>query len=236
MSGLPKLISPKYSLILPSSKKKITYRPFVVKEEKILLTAFQSEDQEQMVMALKQIVINCTEGQLDPENTPLFDIEYLFINIRAKSVGEILELQIKCQSCEHEMAHNINLTEIKVESPKKDSTKIQLTDAVGIVMKYPTIDLIEAVEELEEDDSESKYNAIAKCIDYIYDKETAYYTKDQTKEELIDFIDSLNNKQMELIRDFFENIPKLEEKVVFTCTKCEKENTFLLSGLSDFFL
>lgn len=237
MSGLPKIIAPKYTLILPSSKKKITYRPFVVKEEKILLTALQAEDQDQMILALKQIVSNCTEGQLDPDTTPLFDIEYLFVNIRAKSVGEILELQIKCQHCEHEMAHNINLAEVKVESPKKDATKIQLTDMVGIVMKYPTLDLIEAVDDInEEDESDVQYNAIAKCIDYIYDSDTAYYTKDQTKEEINDFIESLNKKQMESIREFFENIPKLEEKVNFTCNSCGTDNAFVLSGLTDFFL
>ncbi len=235
--SLPKIIAPFYPLTLPSSGKKINYRPFMVKEEKILLIALQAEDSTQMVSALKQIISNCTNGTVDPETTPLFDIEFLFINIRAKSVGEIVELEVKCSSCEKETAIAINIADIKVESPKKDATKIQLTDEIGLVMKYPTLDLIDSVENVtDESDIESKYETITQCIDYIYDAESVHYTKDQTKEELAEFIDSLSKEHMTKIQEFFDRIPQVKENIKFTCRHCSTVNEFEIKGFESLFI
>lgn len=238
MSGLPKPIAPKYVLTLPVSKKKISYRPFMVKEEKLLLIALQTEDPAQMVIALKQIITNCTEGSVDPDTTPLIDIEFLFVNIRAKSVGEILELHINCKECEAEMPYNINLSEIKVASPKKDALKFQLSDEIGIVMKYPSIDMIDEIDMVSEggENEQEKYNVISKCIDYVYDTETVYYTKDQTPEEIAEFIDSLSMKQLEKLQQFFYDMPQLKETIKFTCIKCQADNEFVLSGFQNFFV
>lgn len=233
--ALPIIQSTLYNLTLPSDGKSIKYRPFLVKEEKILLMALQTEDQDQMLLAMKQIVNNCTLEQIDVDNIPTFDLEYIFLNIRAKSVGEIAEIGVNCTHCGTVNEIQLDLTKIEVTKHSDHSTKIQLNDEIGIVMKYPVATIIDSINS-DDSDINKTFSIISSCIDYIYDADNVYPAKESTKEELQDFIESLNTEQFEKLNKFFETIPKLEHRVMFKCKSCENVNEINLEGLENFFV
>lgn len=244
---LPKIDTPLYEIELPLLKKKVQFRPFLVKEEKILLMAMESEDENSVVLGIKQIMQNCIMTDIDIEDLPILDFEYLFLNLRARSVGEIIDLQYKCNNdikgSEEDKTHkcgnlinlNFNALEVKPEIEKVDS-KIQLTPKLGVVLKYPTFKAIEAVAS-EKNISPADFvsETIISSIDYIYDEETLFYAKDATKEELLEFIDSLTKEQFGMIQKFFEDIPKLTKKLDFKCNKCGYEENIEIQGIQSFF-
>ena len=243
---LPKIDVPLYEITLPLLKKKVKFRPFLVKEEKILLMAMESQDENSIILAIKQIITNCCVTKIDVEDLPILDFEYFFMNLRARSVGEFIDLQYKCNNdvqvgeetkkCGTMIKLSFNALEVQSEGMKKDSNKIQLTDKLGVCMKYPTFKNMEKMGTSEE---ENIGNMIAKLvcssIDYIYDNETVYYAKDAKEEELIEFVDSLTREQFGKIQDFFENIPKLKKELPFKCSKCGYEEKILLEGIQSFF-
>jgi hypothetical protein len=238
--ALPKLNVPVYEAILPSTEKVIKYRPFLVKEEKILLTALETEDTKSLSSAVRQIVNNCVQGELDVDKLPTFDIEYLFLRLRAKSVGEKVTIGLRpygCSKnegglCKSTTEVEIDLEEVKVTKNKASSSKIMLDDKIGIKMKYPDINTIN----LSGTTSEAAgMDVIKNCIDMIYTKEETHERDSFTDEELDEFIDSLNSQQFKLIRTFFDNMPVLKHIVKYKCNTCGEKKETTLQGLNSFF-
>jgi len=234
--ALPKINTPTYELVVPSTSEEIRYRPFLVKEEKILLMAMESGDNKEIIRAIQDIVKECTYDKLKLSTMPMFDIEYLFLNIRAKSVGEITTLRLSCPDDEKTTVKvDVNLTEIEVQTDKNHTNKIELTDEMGIMMKYPTIDSFAG--DMSEINASNMLEVISGCIDSIYDKggEEVFEAKDQTKKELIEFIEQLNSKQFKNIQGFFDTMPKLKHTIKVKNPKTKKESEVVLQGLNDFF-
>ena len=236
--ALPKLNVPVYEAILPSTEKVIKYRPFLVKEEKLLLTA-QESGEEAVLPAVKQIIKNCVQGEIDVDNLPIFDIEYVFLRLRAKSVGEEITLGLKpwgCpqndgELCKFTTEVSVNLEEIKCVKDKTHTSKIMLDDKIGIMMKYPDISQLNT----KGSENEMGFEVIKKCINMIFTEEETHERDTFTDKELDDFIDSLNTKQMEKIKNFFDTMPVLKHTVKYTCKTCDEEKETTLQGLQSFF-
>jgi hypothetical protein len=243
---LPKVDVPLYEITLPLMKKKVKFRPFLVKEEKILLMAAESDDQNAVILAIKQIITNCLVTKIDVDDLPIMDFEYLFLHLRARSVGETIDLQYKCNNdineggeerkCNHLVKLSFNALEIEPEINSNEVNKIELTPKLGIVLKYPTFGSIDDLTEKKNvSATELVLKTIISSIDYIYDDESLYYAKDTPKEELVDFVDSLTREQFSQIQNFFENIPKLKKKLDFNCGKCGYSDTIEIEGIQSFF-
>ena len=235
--ALPRLDVPTYELTIPSTDDKIKYRPFLVKEEKILLIAMESGETKAMLQSVKDIVDECTFNQLNLGNMPMFDIEYIFLNIRAKSVGEISKLKVLCQDDMKTYAKvEIDLNEIQVQVSDNHTNKIELTDEMGVIMKYPTIDSFN-VNNIADITTDNMLEVIAACVAQIYDKkgEEVYDSKDSTQKELIEFVEQLNTKQFQDMQKFFDTMPALKHTITVKNPKTKKESKVTLTGLSDFF-
>ena len=235
--ALPRLDVPTYELTIPSTDDKIKYRPFLVKEEKILLIAMESGETKAMLQSVKDIVDECTFNQLNLGNMPMFDIEYIFLNIRAKSVGEVSKLKVLCQDDMKTYANvEIDLSEIEVQVEEGHTNKIELTDEMGVIMKYPTIDSF-SVNNITDITTDNMLEVIATCIAQIYDKkgEEVYDSKDSTQKELIEFVEQLNTKQFQDMQKFFDTMPTLKHTITVKNPKTKKESKVTLAGLSDFF-
>jgi hypothetical protein len=236
--ALPKINTPTYELEVPSTNEKIKYRPFLVKEEKILLIALESNENNQIIQAVKEIVAMCTFDKIDLGNMPMFDVEYIFLQIRSKSVGETSNLKLLCKDDGETYADvKIDLGDIKVSVDEEHTNKIELTDEMGMIMTYPTIDSFMSTG-ISEITSSNMLEVIATCILQIYDKkgEEVFDAKDQTKEELDDFIGQLNTKQFQEVQKFFDTMPKLQHTVTVKNPKTKVESEVVLNGLNDFFV
>ena len=235
--ALPKLDVPIYEMTVPSTDEKIKYRPFLIKEEKILLIAMESGESEDVIQAVKQIVAECTFNKIKLGDAPMFDVEYMFLNIRAKSVGEISKLRVLCQDDKKTYANvEVDLSEIQVQVDDSHTNKIELTDEMGVIMKYPTIDSFSTAG-ISDINAENMLDVIVTCIEQIYDKkgEEVYDSKDSTKKELMDFVEQMNTTQFQEVQAFFDSMPKLRHEVTVVNPKTKKENIVTLSGLNDFF-
>jgi len=234
--ALPKLTTPTYELEVPSTDEKIKYRPFLVREEKILLMAMESEKTEDVIQAVKEIVSECTFGKLNLGTMPIFDVEYIFLNIRAKSVGEVSNLRLLCPDDRETYADvEIDLSEVAVQVEKDHTNQIELTDEMGIYMTYPTIDSF-ATTGITDVTASNMLEVITTCIAQIYDGEDVFEAKDQTKDELVEFIEQLNTQQFRDVQMFFDTMPKLKHVVKVKNPKTEVESDILLQGLNDFFV
>jgi len=236
--ALPMNNTPTYTLVLPSTGKEVKYRPFLIKEEKALLLAHQSEDPKVMVESLKGVIKSCLKDNIDVDTFATFDIEYVFTQIRAKSVGEIAELMIRCDTCEDEKAVakvEIDLTKIQVEKDQAHTNNIELFDDVGVLMKYPTIDVIKKLENLDSANLDAVFSIVIECIDAIYDSSQVYHAKEQSKEELLQFLNNLSSEQFAKVQKFFETMPKLRHGIDYKCPVCNKEHHKVLEGLQSFF-
>jgi len=230
---LPKIVTPTYELEIPSSKEKITYRPFLVKEEKILLLAQESEKDSEMLLALKQIINNCTYEKVEVEKLPMFDLEYIFLQIRAKSVGEVVNLKLLCEDDGETYADvQVNLDEVDVEFTEGHSNSIQLTDEVGIIMSYPQINMMDLS---SDSGTENVFGIIKNSINQITEGETVYERADFTEKDINEFLDSLTTEHFKLIQEFFETMPRLRHEVKFKNPKTKKQNKITLEGLNSFF-
>lgn len=234
--SLPVLESPKYELTIPSTKKKLQYRPYLVKEEKILLLAMESKDNGQIVRALLDVIESCTFNKVKGEDLTVFDLEYIFVQIRSQSVGEGSDIKYPCDSCEKSNDIHINLSEVGVVGVSDKKKIIKLTDTVGITLKYPTMKDVKTITDNEKlSDSEKALKMIISSIDTIYDAEKIYQSSEYTFDQLSNFVDSFNSKQFEELKTFVEDSPKLSHTKEFTCSSCGHENKVVFEGLASFF-
>jgi len=231
--SLPTLNTPTYNLTVPSTKQRIKYRPFVVKEEKILLMALESEDDNQIADALKSIINACvTTKDFDFDKLATFDIEYIFLNIRGKSVGEVIELiVIAPDDGETEVRININIDDVKVKFDKDHSNKIQLSDDLWVEMKYPGLDSFTKPQE----DINDTFEFVANSIEKIYNEEDVWDSSTTTSEEFVSFLESMSSKQFNDVQKFFETMPSLKHEVKFTNPNTQVESTYVVEGLANFF-
>ena len=238
---LPTVATPTYELKLPSSNKKIKYRPFLVKEEKVLIIALESKSQTEITNAVKDVLKQCIlTKDVNVDSLPTFDIEYIFLNIRAKSIGEAIKVLVTCpDDGETEVPVTIYVDEIKVVKSKEHKTDIVLDDNMTLRMKYPSINqFIETNFDTNEDPKESvnkTFKIISECIDTIYTQEDAWDAKDYTPEERVEFVEQLNSKQYKEVEKFFSTMPKLSHKIQITNPNTKKKSTVVLEGLADFF-
>jgi hypothetical protein len=236
---LPKIATPSYELELPSTGETIHYRPFLVKEEKVLVIALESEDTKQITTAIKTVIKNCIlTKNTKVETLPTFDIEYLFLNIRAKSVGEEIEVNVICPDDEETtVTVKIDLDSIKVQKNENHTNKIKIDDSIMMEMKYPSLDqFIKNNFDFKKTNAmEQSFDLIASCIDKIYTEEEVWSAGDVTKKELMEFLEQMNSTQFKEIETFFETMPKLSHKINVTNPKTEVESEVILEGLSSFF-
>tara|TARA_R100000231_G_scaffold87140_1_gene66110 strand:+ start:1399 stop:2124 length:726 start_codon:yes stop_codon:yes gene_type:complete len=238
---LPKIATPSYELELPSTGKTIQYRPFLVKEEKLLVIALESEDMKQITNAIKAVIRACvlTKG-IKVETLPTFDIEYLFLNIRGKSVGEDIAVNITCPDDEKtQVSVNINLDDIKVKKPEGHSNQIKLDNDLMMELKYPSLN--EFIKnnfdpnDLSKNPMEQSFDLVGSCIDKIYNQDEVWAASDCTKKEISDFLDSMNSSQFKEVENFFESMPKLSHTVKITNPNTKVESDIVLEGLASFF-
>ena len=235
--ALPKLTTPTYELEIPSTDEKIKYRPFLVKEEKILMMAMESKTSSDITQAVKDIVSECTFSKVKIDDMPMFDVEYIFLNIRSKSVGEVSKLKLLCPDDGKTYADvEVNLSEVKVQVGDDHTNKIDLGNSMGMIMKYPTIDSFKE-SGIRDINPNNMLEVISTCILQIYEEEgkKVYDTKDQTKKEVTDWIEQLNSKQFKDVQNFFETMPKLKHEITIKNPKTKKESKIMLNGLNDFF-
>ena len=248
--ALPTIVTPTYTLEQPSTGKQIPFRPFLVKEEKLLLMASETDDegdaQKEAVQAIRQVITNCCEGLDDIDDLPLFDLEYIFLQLRAKSVGEVVEPVITCPTCAADIKLKIDLTKVKVTKPKEPKFDIRLTDDIGIKMKYPSFQVFQSRLAGRDFSMEQLFDVLIDCIECIYTSEEMHTPKDYTRKELSDFLDSLTQEQFRKIQAFFDSIPRVEHKVKYTCKNkvrsgdttsdaCGHKGEIVLSTVNDFF-
>ena len=236
---LPKIATPTYELELPSTGKTIRYRPFLVKEEKVLLIALESEDTKQITNAIRAVIKNCiaTKG-IKVETLPTFDIEYLFLNIRGKSVGEEIEVNLICPDDEvTEVKKKINIDDIKIQKNDEHTNVIKIDENIMMEMKYPSLDefIKNNFDFNEKNQMDQSFELIGSCINKIYTQEEVWASTDCTKKELNEFLESMNSSQFKDIETFFETMPKLKHTVTLTNPNTKKENEIVLEGLASFF-
>lgn len=242
---LPKLDIPTYTVKLISSGKTVRYRPFLVKEQKLFLMASEADDAKDTINTIRQVLKNCILDDVDVDNLPTFDLEYLFMHLRARSVEEVVELKYKCNNevkdeeghlgkCNGSVAFKLNILEVEPSINPEHTNKIQITENLGICLKYPTFEMIQKYDTINEDEVMTRI--LVDCIDYIYDKEQIYYAKDSTPQELEEFVDNLQQKDLEKIKKFFDTMPEIKKDVHFKCPKCGYEEDITIKGLQSFFV
>ena len=236
---LPKISTPTYELELPSSGQTVKYRPFLVKEEKVLVIALESEDNKQITNAIKAVLKSCIQTRgVKVEHLPTFDIEYLFLNIRGKSVGEELEVNVICPDDEEtQVKTTINLDDIQIEKDENHTKQIKLDDNLMMEMKYPSLEqfIKNNFDFDEKNQMDQSFELIATCIDKIFSEEEVWATADCTKKEVNEFLESMNSSQFKEIETFFETMPKLSHTIKVTNPKTKVESDVVLEGLASFF-
>ena len=232
--ALPKIASPTYELTRPSTKETLKFRPFLVKEEKLLLLANESDDDVEMINSIRQIITNCTFEKLNVDELALFDLEYVFLKIRSKSVGEVVNLKLLCEDDGETYADvSINLDEVNVVWNDEHTDHIELTDDIGLMMRYPQFDLIN----LGSGGGETEYifKMIKNCINQVYEGDTVHERADFTDKDLDAFIESLTSEHFQKLQVFFETMPRLKHEVKFKNPKTKKQNKMTLEGMQSFF-
>lgn len=229
--ALPSLSTPEFQTVIPSTGETIAYRPFLVKEEKILLMAMEGNDQKEIEIAIKKILSNCILQDIDVNKLAMFDMEYLFLQLRGKSVGEVIDLSVTHidSECKHRTDIKVNIDDIKVQNINQEK-KVMLTDDVGVMMKYPTMQEAMGV---SGENTEAVFEILSKSVDYVFDAENVY--NDFTEAEIVEWINGLNQTQFQKILAFFESMPKLSHEVSWKCKECKEEDTITLEGIQSFF-
>jgi hypothetical protein len=232
--ALPKLNTPKYDLTIPSTGKTVTFRPYLVKEEKVLMLALESEDEKQIMRAVKELIEACTFDEVNSDKLSMFDLEYIFTKIRTKSAGETTKVKLPCEKCEHLNEVIIDLDNgLKVSEGREK--KIELTSDTGIIMKYPSVNDFTEVSSAEGSEIDKVFKLMARAVDSIYSGDDVYDARTEPEKEIIGFLESLNSAQFILVKDFFDNMPQACVNVSYTCESCGNEHTMELKGLRNFF-
>ena len=233
--ALPELNTARYTMVLPSTGETIEYRPYLVKEEKILMMAMESDDQEAVMKAIVDVIKACLLTELNVDELPMFDIETLFLALRSKSVGESVDLKVKCTTgdCQEVSDVKVNFDDIEQPVVGEEQTKIMLTDDVGVVMKYPSVGSVATMANADEN-ADNALKMIIKCIDSIFDADDVYPVENETEKSLLKFIESLNSVQFYKLSDFFNDMPSLSTTIDWTCN-CGKKQSKELRGLASFF-
>ena len=235
--ALPTMDLPTYELEVPSTKKKIKFRPFLVKEEKVLLLALESEDDKNIRSAVHNLLKGCISSRIKIDKLATFDLEYIFLNIRAVSVGEVVDINVTCQDDEKtQVKYQLNLTDVNVTFPEGHSNKIMLTDDLGVIMRYPSFNrFVENQFAQKEVNEDTVIEIIAESIDQIFQGEEVYDESTTTPKEFIEFVESLTNTQLEKLQTFFETSPRLEHKFKVKNPNTDVESDYTISGLASFF-
>lgn len=239
--ALPMMSTPTYTMVVPSSGETVKFRPFLVKEEKALLIAQQSEDMVTMVETIRGVIKACLIDKINVDKLAMFDLEYMFMIIRGKSVGETVDLVFPCDEDHGELNEKaksnvtIDLSSIAVEKGEGHTNKIDLFDNVGVVMKYPTVDILKKLQGLDEDDLDKVFDIMALSIDYIYQGEELFYGNEQKLPDLRQFIENLTSEQFVKLQRFFETMPKIRKEIEYNCPVCGKHHKKMLEGLQSFF-
>ena len=232
--SLPKIDLPIYQCELPSTRKKIKFRPFSVKEEKILLTAQESKESEQIMLAIKQILNNCLQ-EVDVTNLAVFDLEYLLIQLRSRSVDSMVEFEVTDPETEEKIKLTLNLADVQVNRLEDHTNKIKISDEYSLFLKYPTIDQFEALMKVEEQTAENSYSVMISCLDTLASKDNVYKLKDFSQQEVDEFVESLPSDVIKSIKVFFDTMPKVRHEIKYTNSK-GTEKTFVLEGTQTFFI
>lgn len=225
---IPIITTPTFDVDVYSTKQKIKFRPFLVKEEKILVMAQEQGDKKEILNAMQDIVTACSNGEVDGHKLPIFDLQNLFLRIRSQSIGGTSDFNLICGECSHRTPFSLNLDAIQLTISEDHTNKIMINDDVGVIMKYP----------LPEDtvnDDLKVFDLVVNSIEQIFTREEVFNTADEPREDVVKFLDSLTTEQFEKIAKFFETMPRLEHVVEYTCSKCSKENIVLMDGLESFF-
>lgn len=231
--ALPSLAVSKYELTVPSTDAVVEFRPFLVKEEKMLLMAQQSGEEKDVIKAVENIINECTFKKIDAKKLPIFDLEYIFVQLRAKSIGEISTVNVTCpDDGETQIEINVNLEDVKCEKSEDYNTKIELTDSVGVIMSHPRINTITG---MDMSDPNSGFDVIKSCIAQVYDDDQVYERNDMTKKELDDFVNSMSHNQFMKLQQFFENMPRVRYKTEVTNPKTNVTSELVVEGLQNFF-
>ena len=235
--ALPILETATYELTLPSSDVQVKYRPFLVKEEKVLLIAMESEDGVQITRALKEIVRTCTFNSINVDLLPTFDLEYIFLNVRAKSVGEVTKLKLLCPDDKETYANvELDLSKVEVQVDDKHSNEISISDKIKMIMKYPTIDTFDPSIDASKLKTNQLFDIIANTVYEIYDGETVHKASDYSKKDMNDFIESLTSDHFGKIQEFFNTMPRLQHELEIENPKTKVKSKVMLSGLQSFFV
>lgn len=226
--ALPTIAVPTFDVEVYSTKETVRMRPFLVKEEKILILAAESNQRSDMIRAMQQVIDSCSEGKLEAEKLPFFDLQNIFIKLRSQSIGKDSEFNLICGECGHKTPTALDLEQIGLQVSKDHTNKIMLTDDVGIIMKYPTAEVL-----IDED--QPIFDLVVSCVDKIFTLDEVHDSADQSIEEISSFIDGLTTDQFDKIVKFFETAPKIFHNIEYTCPKCQTENTVVVDGVENFF-
>lgn len=231
---LPQVDVPLFDVEIPTTKEKISCRPFLVKEEKLLVMASESGNMDDMIKATQQIVTNCSFGKIDGQKIALFELQKIFLDLRSVSISNIVEMSFRCGKCETKYDHNLDLQDLKIVFDEDHKNPVKLSNSLSIKMKYP--DAFEMAKLLSEDNIDDVYTLTAKSIDKIYTQDEIIDVEDMTEEELLEWVENIPSAQFEQIRIFFSTMPALEHTIEFKCSTCEQENYLTMNGYVNFFV
>ena len=226
--ALPTIAVPTFDVEVYSTKETVEMRPFLVKEEKLLIMASESGDRENMIRSMQQVINSCSNGKIEAEKLPFFDLQSIFIKLRSQSIGNESEFNLICGECGHKTPTTLNLDDIKLNISPEHTNKIMITDDIGVIMKYPTSDIL-ANEDMP------IFDLVVSCVDKIFTQDEIHDSSDYTTEEMEDYVDKLTSDQFEKIVEFFITAPKMFHNIEYTCPKCQAENTVVIDGVENFF-
>lgn len=226
--ALPTLSVPTFDVEVYSSKETVRMRPFLVKEEKILILAAESNQRSDMIRAMRQVVNSCSDGKINAEKLPFFDLQNIFIKLRSQSIGRESEFNLICGECGHKTPTTLDLDEIKLQVSEKHTNKIMISEDVGIIMKYPTAEVLA-------DENMPMFDLVVSCVDKIFTQDEIHNAPDEGHDAISAFVDGLTNEQFEKIVDFFTTSPKIFHTIEYNCPKCQTENTVVVDGVENFF-
>jgi len=226
--ALPTLSVPTFDVEIYSTKQKVKMRPFLVKEEKLLILAAESNQRADMIRAMQEVINSCSSGNIDAEKLPFFDLQNIFIKLRSQSIGKESEFNLICGECGHKTPTTLDLENIDLRTSPNHTNKIMLTDDIGVVMKYPTAEVLI-------NENQPVFDLVVSCVDKVFTTDEIHDAADQSYEEICEFIDGLTSDQFDKIVEFFETAPKILHTIEYTCPNCQTENTVVVDGVENFF-